>query len=611
MGQMRRIGRGSSIAAALAIAVASIAGGLVPRAVAQTPDSSDVVIVLDYSASILKDKANRNRFAAALQRMADRVDETTADLIAGDTTVTLVQFATKAAGYQGCADLKLLGSPSTVAHFADCLRALGAAYRKGLAPALTKRVGVDTNYVAAMEEAAKHLPLDSVRPTVILFTDGKHDVKGVPASRVQPARERLFGARSPFALLPVGMGLAAKDRAALTSGLEALRVIRDMPACVSGATFAWPTVVFDSAADAGNAVAVALQDATCTFTVEPQPSPTPAPTPAAVTNIRATPGDGKVDLAWTPGAVAPENPIVDFAARCRAGEGDWVESAEGVSLEPTATITGLTNGTEYECEVAAVGPSGEGDWTPASSSVTPLSRPPSPSKPTVQALNGGLQVAVAPAPSGVESYRFECSGDNGRTWPATAEVQAPPVSANAAATSIGGLANGVDYVCRAFAANVSGVSDASPLSDAIRPCGSSLECNPLLVPVVGALALVLVLGVLSALFALFRGRTQGYAVAVVDVVHTANLGRGSKLGITFTRDATTRRVTGVVAAKGRRAEIRIQKLRGDRFAVRDKTGRHVANDGEPLIVVDSSGVRHSLVLQAFATNTAAAVASRR
>ena len=102
-----------------------------------------------------------------------------------------------------------------------------------------------------MEQAAKHLPADSVRPAMILFSDGKHDVKGVPVSQVGPARDRLFGSRSPFALLPVGMGLAAKDRAALEAGLNGLRIIRDMPACVSGATFDWPRIVFDSAGRGG------------------------------------------------------------------------------------------------------------------------------------------------------------------------------------------------------------------------------------------------------------------------------------------------------------------------------------------------------------------------
>ena len=45
-------------------------------------------------------------------------------------------------------------------------------------------------------------------------------------------------------------------------------------------SFAWPEVVFPSADDAGTAVALALQEVTCSFTVAP--TPTPGPTPTAV-----------------------------------------------------------------------------------------------------------------------------------------------------------------------------------------------------------------------------------------------------------------------------------------------------------------------------------------
>src|SRR5207249_4061390 len=141
----RRLGSRANAATTLVVALLLVAGGLVPTVHAQTPDESDVVLVLDFSASILKDAANRNRFGAALERIAARVDETSADLVAGDATVTIVQFAARAADYQGCADLKLLNSPQTVARFANCLRSVAAAYRKGVTAALTKRIGVDTN----------------------------------------------------------------------------------------------------------------------------------------------------------------------------------------------------------------------------------------------------------------------------------------------------------------------------------------------------------------------------------------------------------------------------------------------------------------------------------
>ena len=235
--------------------------------------------------------------------------------------------------------------------------------------------------------------------------------------------------------------------------------------------------------------------------------------------------------------------------------------------------------------------------------------PVGPGKPTVEAQNRAVVVQVPDNGSaGVSSYRVECSGDNGATWPVSTEVSTAGTPAQ-----VGGLANGIDYRCRAFAANSAGVSDASPLSDLIRPCGSVLECRPYILPLVGGLGALLALGLLAAFFALYRGRTHGYVVAVVDIVHTANIGHGANLGIGFVFHQTpgTRSVTGIVADKGKKADIRIRRLRGGRFAIRDRTGRQVANDGEAVIVSDSMGGRHSLTLQAFATNPASQVASRR
>ena len=322
---MNRLGPAARLVVALVIGAmlssAGLTAGLATSVRAAAPDQSEIVLVLDFSASILQDKANRDRFAGALEGMAARVDETSADLVDGDTTATIVQFAAKAIDYPGCADLHLLNSPAMVGKFADCLRAVAGAYRKGLDPKLTKKIGIDTNYVAAMEQAAKHLPANAVRPAVILFTDGKHDVKGVPVSQVQPTRDRLFGSRTPFALLPVGMGLDPKERGALEAGLQNLRITSDMPPCVSGATFDWPQVVFDTAEQAGSAVAVALQDASCTFTVAaPVATPTPSvapPATIAVPSVIVTPGDGQVSVTWTPvtaAAGAPRSPTTRSAA---------------------------------------------------------------------------------------------------------------------------------------------------------------------------------------------------------------------------------------------------------------------------------------------------------
>jgi hypothetical protein len=604
------IRRSSAALVALVLMLVGAVGlaGVPAARAQQVPDKSDVVILLDFSASILQDKANRQRFAAALDRIADRVDAISPDLEAGDGTLSLVQFASRARDYPGCTELKTLGSPQNVGKFADCLRGVASAYRKGLDPNLRQRIGIDTNYVAAMEAASRHLPNDSVRPAAVLLTDGKHDVAGVPVSRVRPARDRLFGDQSPFALLPVGMGLKAGERADLKRGLDGLKVIRDMPACVSGSTFDWPQTTFSSAAAAGNAVALALQNVTCTFTVAPTPTPPPTPTPTPVPmpgqvrNIAVVAGDGEIKLTWQAPVAGPVE-VVDYLARCRTGEGDWIESTEGTSTTTNATITGVDNGAPYECQVAAIGSaSPEGRFAQASVTVTPLGPPSPPDKPTGSVFDSGVRIAVGPsAAPGVAEYRYECSNDGGATWPVSATSHATDTSAE-----LTGLANGTEYVCRAFATNASGVSDASAVSDALRPCGSAIECTPIITPILIAVGAVLGLILLGLVFGLYRSRPKDYVVAVVDVVHTRNLGHGSSFSIAVKPD-------GIDKARSGRADIRIQYLGKERFRVFDRGDRkQEATAGIPLRVVDGRGTSHELVLWAFATPSAAAAeASRR
>ena len=187
------------------------------------------------------------------------------------------------------------------------------------------------------------------------------------------------------------------------------------------------------------------------------------------------------------------------------------------------------------------------------------------------------------------------------------EAQPPAGSTTA---QIDQLANGTDYVCRTYAANLIGTSAASPLSDAARPCGSIIECNSAMLPLFAGILGLLAVGIIAGLVLLARTRVTGYVIAVVDVVHTANIGHGSSLGISLTRADGTRSVTGVVADTGPNAEVRIRRLRSGAFAIRDRNGRREVADGDPIAFVDSLGARHTLVLQAFATNAASRVARR-
>jgi hypothetical protein len=317
------------------------------------------------------------------------------------------------------------------------------------------------------------------------------------------------------------------------------------------------------------------------------------------------PGDSKIDVTWSP-PVEGGAPVTDYQVRCKPADGDPVESTEGVSIQPHTTVEGLANGTSYTCEVATVSAGGVGPWVAATSAATPIGKPPAPPQPAVQALNGAISIALPNAnTAGVDRFQYECSNDGGATWPSKIDTKAIEPSAE-----LDGVENGTEYRCRAYAANNVGVSDASPLSDTVRPCNSLTQCNPFVAPVIGGLGALLAGAVLVAIFFLLRSRPRGYVVAVVDVVHTANIGHGTNLGIGFTR-ADDKHVTGIVADQGRGADIRIRQLKGGRFEVRDRTGKHVVNDGDSVVVADGLGSRHSLVLRGFATNAASQVTTRR
>ncbi|HYN69280.1 MAG TPA: hypothetical protein VEX41_03610 [Candidatus Eisenbacteria bacterium] len=385
----RRLTTGPRVLLALLL-VAEMA---VPPSVAlaqETVEPSDVVIVLDYSLSILQDEASRGQFAEALARIADSVDEKAADLAAGNATISFVAFASTAVDYlPECVDLKLSGSEENVHQLATCFRRVWGEYKAGPDAPVRERVGNATNYVAAFERAALHLPAASRRPAIVFFTDGKHETQGVPPAAVQPAADSLFGARSPFAFLPVGMGLVPDERSQLESGLLALRdLTRDMHPCPGGATFEWPTVVFDTAEAAGEAVSVAVQRVTCGFpALVPTPGPTTGPTappavtaapsaaatlgpPAAPLGVSVESGDGAATVRVAP---APDGAsAAGYTVECSTDGGStWLPAPTAQAAGDAIRLGGLVNASEYRCRVYAENAHGLSAASPVSNPFTP------------------------------------------------------------------------------------------------------------------------------------------------------------------------------------------------------------------------------------------------
>ncbi len=387
-----------------------------------------------------------------------------------------------------------------------------------------------------MERRRRHLPADAVRPAMILFTDGKHDVAGVPASRVRVARDRLFGGRSPFALLPVGMGLDPKRARALEAGSPAcassatcrLRQRRDVRLAAGRLPDGRPGRATRSRSPSRNA--------TCTFTVAPTPTPTP---PQAHARRRSGASGSRrrrrgIELTLGRSGRVGRAPIVDYRARCRArAMATGSSRPRACRSTTTATVEGLTQRDGVPtARSRRSAPSVEGAGRPRRRAVTPIGRPAAPGKPTVEALDRAVRIGVTPPERrACRGYRYECSNDGGTTWPRAGDV-------GSAGTT---LADRRPHQRRRLRLpgvrreSRPGLSEASPVSDAVMPCGSILECNPLLQPILAVLGVVLAGGFLSrALRALPRAAPR-VRRGVVDVVHTANLGHGKRLGIAFVR----------------------------------------------------------------------------
>ena len=323
-------------------------------------------------------------------------------------------------------------------------------------PELEDAIGIDTNYVEAMETECLASPRHSKRPTMVLFTDGRHDVEGVPNRDVGRAHGRGCGDRSPIALLPVGMGLAAGDRDELTAGLEDLRVVRDMPPCVSGTTSngrRWCSTrrmrpATPSRRRSGGDLHVhggpnQAGHNTGTARGTRRPAGYPADARRRVHRrglVARRPRERRPSPTTAPDAPATTGrSSLPRGCRRNPGHGSrgWSRAANTAAKWRRSPLPVRASGSRAgNCQPAR---------DPASAGHIRAST----------AFNGAIDIGVEPA-TGVEEYRYECSSDGGTTWEESTAITSASTSAR-----IRDLANGTEYVCRAFAANEIGLGDAS------------------------------------------------------------------------------------------------------------------------------------------------------
>jgi hypothetical protein len=173
------------------------------------------------------------------------------------------------------------------------------------------------------------------------------------------------------------------------------------------------------------------------------------PGPPSITQI--VPADRALVISFSPPVTNGGEAIASYTATCRGGMFDSNSATGGAS---PITVTGLTNGREYACKLAAKNSAGEGTAS-VEVTATPYTRPDAPSLTSLAAGDGTITAAFSP-PAGdggnaVIDYRLDCN-----TGASTRSVtgSSSPLKAE-------GLTNGTTYSCSVTARNAAGESRAS------------------------------------------------------------------------------------------------------------------------------------------------------
>lgn len=187
------------------------------------------------------------------------------------------------------------------------------------------------------------------------------------------------------------------------------------------------------------------------------------PDPPAAPSVIA--GSGSVDVSWLPPADGG-SAITGYTVTS-APDG---KTCTAVPPTTNCTVTGLTNGTDYNFTVTATNALGTSDQSNVSKDATPGDPPAKPNAPTASAGNGAATVSwTAPDPgtSAIVSYRVVAS-------PGGAVCVAPTP---ATSCTVNGLTNGTSYTFTVTATNATGTSAASDASGAVTPAATSADLS--------------------------------------------------------------------------------------------------------------------------------------
>ena len=213
--------------------------------------------------------------------------------------------------------------------------------------------------------------------------------------------------------------------------------------------------------------------------------PMRATAPGVPTGLVLNPSSSQVAVSWN-APVANGNSLSGYQVQYRSTGGTWTDQTH-TGLTISATITGLTNGAEYQVRVRSANtgqsPTAYSDWTPAAAATpqasTGVGAPPAPTGLTVAA--GQQQITASWTPPSytgpvVTGYQLRYKTSDASVWTTVTD----PVTVTVA--TIAGLTDGKTYDVAVNAANHYGSGAWSSGVSATLPSVPAAPAAPTLSP---------------------------------------------------------------------------------------------------------------------------------